>query len=31
MQNEKSDLHETVMLAIAAVTLGYFFVKIVFL
>lgn len=31
MQNEKPGLHETIMLIIVAVTLGYFFLKIVFL
>ena len=31
MEDEKPGLHETVMLAIVAVTLGYFFIKIVFL
>ncbi len=31
MQNEKPGLHETVMLAIVAFTLAYFFIKIIFL
>jgi hypothetical protein len=31
MSNEKSSLHESVMIAIAAITLAYFFLKIVFL